>query len=585
MQTINSKKELVNTVRHIFESFIRTCLMAVGLIAALPLLSSCMHDELDGCPVIDTRDDGEYSNLTLLLTVNGDLGSRTRAESDNPMGGEDGNGLRQGEHHENDVKNLCVFAFADPGGNQGVAGLPDNAPVKYCRYVDDVNFHPTYANSFYQDPISTEVDIRFEGKIVDGTDAFLVVANMGDLTSKKTLGEIRDYLVTKTLTRPAQGQPLANCTAFTMANANNSKNLGGDGTQNNPYRVAINLERTTARVDFMYDAVANSFDAPAGLPTNQNLLGYKVVDKYDNNIQTGWLFLSHIKLMNVAQYAPYALKRLAYKEGNDAESGLAYLADEEHVGDEAVKYVVEQNTWIKGKAGLTTYADLYGNTRIQYVASNYASAFGATEAVRNYATPQTYPNDKDGFNNGWSKDRISGEAYYVLDYINENTVEKEHTNGYNTTSLLLKTTFVPKDLKYKEGDVIKERAASYGESFIAMEVMSADKNRREKLYFADEDAVNLYKSQKSADIFAAPVLYNQGISYYTIWIRHDNNNNDALIGKMEYGIVRNNIYRIGVNKVLGPGSPIPVATENPEDVNLHIYVRKWNFMEVPTINL
>lgn len=559
--------------------------MAVGLIAALPLLSSCMHDELESCPVIDTRDDGEYSNLTLLLTVNGDLGSRTRAgdPSDNPMGGEDGNGLRQGEHHENDVENLCVFAFADPQ-DKGVAGLDAETPVKYCRYVDNVNFKPTYANTFYPEGIRTEVKIEFEGKVVDRNDAFLVVANMGNITSQTTLGAIRDYFVTKTLKRLAASEPLANCSAFTMANANNSRNLGGAGTEDNPYKVAIDLERTTARVDFMFQPSLAETDYPSGtIPTNT--LAYKVVDKYDNSIQTGWLFLSHLKLMNVAQYAPYALKRLAYKEGSDAESGLAYLADEEHAGDEAVKYVVEPNTWIKGKVGQTTYEALYGNTRIQYVANNYASAFGDAEAVRNYATPQTYPNDKDGFNNGWSKDRISGEAYYVLDYINENTVEKEHTNGYNTTSLLLKTTFVPKDLKYKEGDEIKERAASYGESFIAMEVMSADMNRREKLYFANEDAVNLYKSQNSADIFAAPVLYNQGISYYTIWIRHDNNGNDALIGKMEYGIVRNNIYRIGVNKVLGPGSPVPVATENPEDVNLHIYVRKWNFMEVPTINL
>lgn len=561
--------------------------MAGACLLLVSALTSC-SDDSPVVPIQPQKPNVEMSNLTLVLNINTDPNFLTRADSDNPMGGEDGNGLRVGEHHENDVDNLCVFAFADPQ-DKGVAGLNADAPVKYCRYVDNVNFKPTYANTFYPEGIRTEVKIEFEGKVVDRNDAFLVVANMGDITSQTTLGAIRDYLVTKTLTRPAASEPLANCTAFTMANAHNSRNLGGAGTEDNPYKVAIDLERTTARVDFMFAPSLADDNKPAGaIP--ENILGYKVVDKYDNSIQTGWLYISHLKLMNVAQYAPYTLKRLAYKEGTDVESGLAYLEREEHVNDEAVKYVVEPMTWIKGKTAQTTYEALYGNTRIQYVATNYGSVFTTREAVRKYSTPQTYPNDNDGFNAGWSKDRISGEAYYVLDYINENTVEKEHTNGYNSTSLLLKTKFVPKAMYYMDGTALAmddavpaTKAASYGTTFWSMEVMTDE--RREKLYFDSQEAAEAYKTLYPEATYAAPVQFTNGDNYYTIWIRHDNNSNDALIGKMEYGIVRNNIYRIGVNKVVGPGSPIPISTENPEDVNLHIYVRKWNFMEVPPINI
>lgn len=563
--------------------------MVGACLLAMPLLVSCsFHDDYPECNNSEV-DMGEYSNLKLIINLNSDTSARTRTGdlSDNPMGGEDGNGLRVGEHHENDIDNLCVFAFADLGGNRGVAELPDNTPVKYCRYIGDVNFKPTYANTYYQDPISTEVDIKFEGKIVDSDDAFLVVANMGDLTAENTLGAIRDYLVTKTLTRPAEGQPLAKCTSFSMANAHNSCNLGGKGTQTDPYKVSIDLERTTARVDFMFASTLDDDNKPANLP-DAPLLGYNVVDRYNNANQIGWMYISHIKLMNVAQNAPYALKRLAYKEGTDGESGLAYLADEEHdFNDEATKYVVEPYTWEKGKVDIITssqfYSDLYGSTRIQYVSELHPSTFTSREAVRNYATPETYPNDKDGFNNGWSKDRISKESYYVLDYINENTVEKEYTNGRNTTSLLLKTKFVPKEMYYINGSELSTKAAAYGDTFWAMEKLEAGK--REKLYFANEAAATAYKTANPSATYGAPVEYTAGDSYYTIWIRHDNNGNDALIGKMEYGIVRNNIYRIGVSKVLGPGSPLPVANENPEDINLHIYVRKWNLMTVPTINI
>lgn len=563
-----------------------TSLLVGACLLLVSALTSCSADSLVE-PTPQKPEEAEGANLTLLLNVAGDPSAGTRADSDNPMGGEDGNGLRKGEHHENDIDNLCLFAFAD-AEQKGVAGLAGETPVKYSRYVDDVNYHPTYAQSYYGEVFTTEVKMKFDNDLVEKTDAYLVVANVGDVTNGlTTLQQVRDYLITKTVTRPTSlAAPLADCTRFAMANAHNSRFKGGYGTKYYPYQVAIDVERITARVDFMFAPTLAADNKPANVPA-QPLLGYKVVDKYDNSIQTGWLYISHIKLMNVAQYAPYALKRLALQE-SDAP---AYLLDEEHIDDEAAKYVIEPNTWKKGRGEVTPTA-LYGNTRIQYASANYQTHgfFTTREAVRNYATPQTAPNTSDGFNFGWSKDNISGEAYYVLDYVNENTVEAAHTTGLNTTSLLLKTKFVPKAMYYMDGTALAmddavpaTKAASYGTTFWAMEVMTDD--RREKLYFDSPEAAEAYKALYPEATYAAPVEFPGGDNYYTIWIRHDNNSNDALIGRMEYGIVRNNIYRIGVGLVLGPGSPFPVDTENPEDVNLHIYVRKWNFMEVPPINI
>lgn len=547
----------------------------------LPLLFSCMHDNLEDCPLSEGDDD--RTNFTLVLNVNCETQFLSRAgESENPLGGQDGNGLRPGEHHENDIDNLCVFAFANTD-NLNISGLPGNTELKEACYVSNVDFKPGLSD-YIDGMFTTEVAVDFNGSITS-SDAFLVIANAGDVYNKLgggtiTLDAVRNYLIANTVTPAAK---LSDYTLFTMANAKNSVNKGGDGSKKRPYIVSVNLERTTARVDFMFAPTLEVANKPAGdIP--QNVLGYKVDDKYKvdgvgNPVQTGWMYISHIKLMNVAQYAPYALKRLG-TSSND----FTYFALEAHENDEAVQYVIEPKTWAKASATVD-YIQLYGDTRIDYVSANYGQGvFTSREAVRAYSTPQFSPNDNDGFNAGWSEDRETHEAYYVLDYVNENTVQKEYTTGKNTTSLLLKTKFVPKELYYVVEYSLATREATYGDTFWAMEVMESNGNRY-KLYFASELAAEYYRVQHPDITTAAPVKYENGDCYYTIWIRHDNNGNDALIGKMEYGIVRNNIYRIGVEKVLGPGSPTPVADENPEDVTLHIYVRKWNFMSVPTINI
>ena len=53
---------------------------------------------------------------------------------------------------------------------------------------------------------------------------------------------------------------------------------------------------------------------------------------------------------------------------------------------------------------------------------------------------------------------------------------------------------------------------------------------------------------------------------------------------MEYGIVRNNIYRVGLSKVTGPGTPTP-DLKAPDHLYLRIFVREWNLRKQPTIRL
>lgn len=95
--------------------------------------------------------------------------------------------------------------------------------------------------------------------------------------------------------------------------------------------------------------------------------------------------------------------------------------------------------------------------------------------------------------------------------------------------------------------------------------------------------------------------YNDGKCYYPYWIRHANNNNPdqttgvqdmskRLMGIMEFGIVRNNIYDLTVTGINGFGSvDIPDVDEDDEHTKLGIrvvlYVKDWTLRKNDNIYL
>lgn len=74
--------------------------------------------------------------------------------------------------------------------------------------------------------------------------------------------------------------------------------------------------------------------------------------------------------------------------------------------------------------------------------------------------------------------------------------------------------------------------------------------------------------------------YEGGQCFYPYWIRHANNNNDNVMGIMEFGIVRNNIYDLSVQSITGfglVGTPEPgKPDEDPMlKIKVVLYVRDW----------
>ena len=52
-------------------------------------------------------------------------------------------------------------------------------------------------------------------------------------------------------------------------------------------------------------------------------------------------------------------------------------------------------------------------------------------------------------------------------------------------------------------------------------------------------------------------FYYEGVCYYTVLIRHFSNNMvPVLMGYGRYGVVRNNVYQLSINKIIGPDPPV-----------------------------
>ena len=75
--------------------------------------------------------------------------------------------------------------------------------------------------------------------------------------------------------------------------------------------------------------------------------------------------------------------------------------------------------------------------------------------------------------------------------------------------------------------------------------------------------------------------YRHSECYYTWFIKHAEDGDEAQ-GVMEYGIVRNNIYKLKVNSVKGLGSIVP---DEDNQLRVSVYVRNWRLLPEESLAL
>lgn len=526
------------------------------IISALAFMGCSCDDVADG----KVEDGGNTMMLRIGLAVSA---NHSRATS-NPTGGENGDGWRVGTYNENNIYDVYLYKYSAADGiNAG-----NDTPVTLLAYEKNIDFTPSPSDADTNGKIVKELTFKVGDYHYEPSnhDHFIVAINTEVMSTNTTLGKLRDELVT--LTCRQNGSQMKDYDLFTMSNAHDSEFKGGQGTETNPYIVDIDVERTTARIDFAYSVAAMS----AGkFRIEDGNYVYKVNGSSEDEV-----VLSHVRATNVMQNAPYLIKRLAATESDVPD----YLANETNP---ATQYVVEPTTWSK------TVQAVENNT-LDFVRWFRDSWYmNAVNTYQSTTTPWFRPDDRvhcgsgDAFTDGTNLDEKDFDwQYYVLSYANENTMQAAHTLHHYTTGLILKATYVPQKI-YKAVDPIGgtltlDAAYTKGATFWRWH----DIDTNTDVFFSNEAAAEAYKALHPHSIVYP---YNDAQCYYNVWLRHENIIDDPTTTTMEFGIVRNNIYRVCV-EFTGIGMPdIPDDMTTPENIRMFIYVRKWNLIEHPAIEI
>lgn len=520
------------------------------------LLAGCSNDNM----VEEAEADAIGNQLQLRIVMKSQHAGTRAVTTADPTGGEIGDGLRAGNYNENNIYTIYLYQYNSP---QGI-NAPDDTPVNLLAFDENVNFKPTAGDVKPDKSIEKIVELNVGAYRYQSNDHYIAVVNSKLYRSGITLGELRNEILT--FTWQQSGSDAKSCDMFAMSNANDSRFEGGLGTKADPMIVAVDVERTAARIDFAYsqDAMdAGKFRIAGGKYI------YKVEDTNDE------VYLSHVRATNVKQQGSYLIKRLAESES----ATPVYLADETNP---ASKYVVEPHTWTKSLAAMEN-----GTLPLSfwYGSSWYGNAVGNHNSVE---TPWFTDKDRvhigsgNAFTDGTTLDEEERDwHYYILTYANENTMRAAETLHNYTTGLILKATYSP-EFVYGSIDVngvpVVDGTYSMGTTFWRWHDIDTNADR----YFSNKAAAEAYQALHPHSIVFE---YADGQCYYNVWLRHENIVNDPTTTMMEFGIVRNNIYRVCV-EFTGIGMPdIPDDMTTAESIRMFIYVRKWNLISHPTIEI
>ncbi len=454
-------------------------------------------------------------NLRTYITLNISTLGVTANTRTNPTGGNEGDGREEGINNENNIYDLTFFLYESTTGD-GINGV-ENPAISMSHYIGGLNFKGVSPNYTYK-----TAPIEVKGISITEKTYIIVVVNGGDWTTKgiTTLDDLRGRVTQEAVVTTATN--LSDYTHFVMASATTAsftviEGAKKLGTYEYPAHVTTTVERLAARIDII----------PNGI--------YNATDKYYEYTVTGTsgdkVRATHITPFNCWQPAggQYLLKRVS---SNGTEANKVYLGKETpDPSGIQTNYVLscemENKNLSYWGSNQTTVEGWYRNP-IRTVASN--------RAIEQYSYT----------------DVATSKNYYILDYTQENTMYQGNQLNCYTTGIMLQATYVPSTV-YDDKDEVVIYAA--GTDF----------------WLLDGKFYNYARTRATK--------YTDGICYYRYYIRHSNDEVLGTMGVMEYGIVRNNIYRLEINSFSGVGDNTP-EPDNPKDLdeylNIRIEVRPWS---------
>ena len=530
------------------------------LVAALvlPLFGACsyIYDDGDDCddmitPQIATAN--HYINLKIVVSSGKENATRADGEGENgeantttttPAGGEDGDGRETGSTRENAVKGITLFLYKD-NIETGKLAFVRYYPVRLVTSEDkgkDEQYEAVYTTG-EQSLAGSNLNLKEKYQAI-------VVANRDmELTFKvgEAVKKVCDNLVTAIYNGTGLG---ADAEDFVMSSEKDCLIDFTDDTKvttpsiesENTKRVYsfdnICIQRLAARVDFWTQSGTQSASYKTkgdGVTANYITPGYEYSVVKNNGAESKDKFvLTAVTPFNLYNGDEYLIKRLG--DPTSTSAAINYFGEEPNDYRNQPNYVLDpilapNTSENKSSAGVPSY--------MTYALDNIIDNDGTAANIPTM-TMQSFYNDE----NALCKTESTGDAdNFIVCYPKENTLFKDSPLYYYATGLRI------------EGDYYEKG----WENWTATETVKKNPYIQHLTYYG----FLRHQGENSG---------NEAV--YQIWSEEElkeKREKGTLVTDlksefpMNFGVVRNNIYRISIDRI----------TEK-RDIQLRIVVKKWD---------
>ena len=352
---------------------------------------------------------------------------------------------------------------------------------------------------------------------------------------------------------------------FWMTNAYEAKkvtlptDMSAHTQPNNPCNLGTHyVERSMARFDFM--------------PKNDNK--FEILKDKDVNAT---ITLTEAALINQSK-AFYMLRRVS-------DNGLP-TGDNFVVGgtETAQNYVVDSDAAAKANGYVSTLAANF-DYHLSLPAGDAENKIAAWDwksiAAADLKEADSWEADEDGDGKTDYDGNHALNDYYIWQYAKENTIPGVDAQDHGISTGVVfkgeitgaavenaggKMIFVFENVLYGNWDAVKTAAAAPEAPATLLSAVN-----KINAIVDNPETTNVVETPTAADYAAAGFTgYNPDktdhkyYAYYYYWNRHNDNGNNAEMGPMEFAVVRNNVYKLCVDKIAKFGHPDPTDPDNPD---------------------
>lgn len=493
------------------------------------------------------KEDGSGIYVSVMVNTGG---TNVTKAGTTPTPGENGDGSQHGTGDENIIHTLIVYFFqgevTEDGTRLGInSSNPENIPVYKLEFNSNDLYGGNSTNNYDAVYYSATKEVSEIGLQIEKTYDVLVIANI-DLKGVDEMNNLKDLqgaAYSDILNNISESKRFAMSSADKEFNAEkgiNSVTIKANNTKNNPAVVRVDVERMAARIDCHINE-GGTYQV-IGSEDKVTLESFIVVNKY----------IANVDLVNNNNYYSYWFKRVADTDNLSTNPDITYLGDETTSNNIASNYVI-------GPMTLTPPQIIDRTENFPYDHSLYY-----------------YKNDHSGWEKNWisttdllSRSLISTHndvTYHFLDYVQENILPVDVLNqadgmAYYCTGIVFKAKYQPAGIT-TDGTFYRYNGNFYASLDEIKKVIG-----------------NQSISENNLSQFGI-TKYQDGICYYTYFIKHAEDRDDTKVSPMEYAIVRNNIYQVNVTEINDIGSVTPTDYR----LNLECTVADWVLEDEITID-